>query len=241
MSTDFDRPHDLWEYSHFEDEAAARMAEEKPAAEVPTKKFLRDEAFWEVLKTNPEPIPTAVRRTSLFTRIYNLGQSRFFSYLFSVGLLFLSLPFFVLIGFLLFLESPGPVIVREPRLGEDRRRQNRRGTEGIPRRDKRARDRRRENLLGRPFTVFRFRTVSRAPAECAKAIHLHPDTTRVGWFLETTSLDRLPQLFNVLKGDLALIGPRPEPLEIIYDLPEYAGRYPTLLRTRPGFFVADPT
>lgn len=235
ISEQFDSPHHLWEYSHFED--AANKAQE---AQVPTGRYSREEAFWEVLKTNPEPLPTVVRKTSFNTRMYHLGQSRFFSYLLSVCLLILALPLFLLIGFLLFVESPGPVIVRVPRLGEDRRRLNRRGAEGIPRWDKRFRDRRRENLLGRPFTAFRFRTVSRAPAEYVQALHRHPDTTWVGWVLEGTGLDHLPQLLNVLKGDLVLIGPRPEPLEIIHDLPEHAGRYPTLLRVKPGFFVAGP-
>jgi lipopolysaccharide/colanic/teichoic acid biosynthesis glycosyltransferase len=85
---------------------------------------------------------------------------------------------------------------------------------------------RRSGLGGKPFTIYKFRTMV-VDAESKKAQLLHkseqdgpafkikhdPRITRVGRILRETSLDELPQLFNVLKGDMSLVGPRPLPVE----------------------------
>jgi len=85
---------------------------------------------------------------------------------------------------------------------------------------------RRAGLGGKPFTIYKFRTMI-TDAEARKAHLRHkseqdgpafkikhdPRITRVGRFLRETSLDELPQLFNVLKGDMSLVGPRPLPVE----------------------------
>lgn len=84
----------------------------------------------------------------------------------------------------IYIEGGGPVIFRQRRVGTD----------------------------CRPFVCYKFRTMScDAPPECATAALVAPERyiTRVGGFLRRTSLDELPQLFNVLKGDMSLIGPRP--------------------------------
>jgi sugar transferase EpsL len=90
---------------------------------------------------------------------------------------------------------------------------------------------RRPGLRGRPFTLLKFRSMTGA---CDHHGRLLPDSeriTRLGGFLRATSLDELPELFNVLKGDMSLVGPRPL-------LMQYLGRYtPEQMRrhnVRPG-------
>ncbi len=89
----------------------------------------------------------------------------------------------------------------------------------------------RPGLAGRPFWLFKFRTMT---DQCNAAGRLLPDEQRLpafGHFLRSTSLDELPELFNVLKGDMSIVGPRPLMLK-------YLGRYtPEQARrheTKPG-------
>jgi exopolysaccharide biosynthesis polyprenyl glycosylphosphotransferase len=110
-------------------------------------------------------------------------------------LLILSLPLMALIALIIKVDSPGPILFRQQRVGEK----------------------------GRLFEMLKFRSmienaealqdavVTRGPN--GEAIHKQQDdprTTRVGRFIRITSLDELPQLFNVLRGEMSLVGPRPE-------------------------------
>lgn len=113
------------------------------------------------------------------------------------GLLFLLLasPIYFVIALIIWLNSPGPIFFRQERLGEN----------------------------GRIFQMYKFRTmvvgaeklqanINRFNKE-GKIVFKRPDDpriTKVGRFLRRTSLDELPQLLNVLKGDMSLVGPRPE-------------------------------
>ncbi len=128
----------------------------------------------------------------------------------ALGLVLLS-PVLLIIALIVRLESPGPALFRQERLG----------------------------LLGKPFEFYKFRTMvdgnePRIHQEYVKSLitnasddlkgqtgsfklEADPRVTRVGHFLRRTSLDELPQLLNVLAGDMSLVGPRP-PLRYEVDL-----------------------
>jgi lipopolysaccharide/colanic/teichoic acid biosynthesis glycosyltransferase len=136
----------------------------------------------------------------------------------------LLLPFLAL---LIKLDSPGPVFYRQTRIGINRRRRLR----GIP-----GDNRRKVLQPGRPFDILKLRTMTvnaeAAGPQWARANDAR--VTRVGRFLRKTRLDEVPQFWNVLRGDMSLIGPRPERLvfvrQLAKDIPEYCDR----LLVKPG-------
>jgi lipopolysaccharide/colanic/teichoic acid biosynthesis glycosyltransferase len=112
----------------------------------------------------------------------------------SVVVLLMAMPVVLFVAVAIRLDSPGPILLRQERTG----------------------------LGGRRFTMYKFRTmVANAEELKASLAHLNilpppdfkipddPRITRVGRFLRSTSLDELPQLFNVVRGDMSLVGPRP--------------------------------
>ena len=152
-------------------------------------------------------------------------------------------PLMIFVAVLIKIDSPGPVLFRQERIGRNRRR-------NLPSSRHQDTDRRRQNPHGRPFVFYKFRTMfadarTRFPhlyqySHCkdelrslpikmlmAKRVEARldrgvrswniealqdndPRVTRVGRWLRRTSLDELPNLFNVLKGDIHLVGPRPD-------------------------------
>jgi lipopolysaccharide/colanic/teichoic acid biosynthesis glycosyltransferase len=101
-----------------------------------------------------------------------------------------------------------------------------------------ARNQRRErNLGGRPFTIYKFRTM-RVDAEngCGAvwAQQQDPRVTALGRVLRQYRLDELPQLINVLKGDMNIVGPRPERPTIFAELRDRIAEYPLRQRAKPG-------
>ena len=94
----------------------------------------------------------------------------------------------------------------------------------------------RVGLNGRTFTMYKLRTM-RVDAErngAAFAGQADPRITRIGAFLRRTRIDELPQLLNVLKGDMSLIGPRPEQLEFVRQFERSIPGYELRHRVRPG-------
>lgn len=91
--------------------------------------------------------------------------------------------------------------------------------------------------FGRPFTIYKFRSMRVDAEKDGPALYQHEHETRmtkVGKFLRTHHLDELPQLWNVVKGEMAFIGPRPERKYFIDKIMEKDPRYTYLYQVRPG-------
>ena len=124
----------------------------------------------------------------------------------SLGLLLLA-PLLVVLAIWIKLDSPGPVFFRQQRVGRD----------------------------GKLFRIHKFRTMRVAPSGVDQpliTVGADPRITRAGATLRRTKLDELPQLIDVVRGDMSLVGPRPE-------VPRYVALYPDALRAkvlsvRPG-------
>jgi exopolysaccharide biosynthesis polyprenyl glycosylphosphotransferase len=127
-------------------------------------------------------------------------------------LLFIFSPLLIAIAIAIKLTSPGPVLFRQPRHGYN----------------------------NRVFEVLKFRTMRQDlgdPTGARQAQRNDSRVTRLGRFLRRTSLDELPQLFNVLRGEMSLVGPRPLPIGMrTQDLAchECAEQYAHRHRVRPG-------
>lgn len=159
-------------------------------------------------------------------------------------LLALLIPVMLLTAVAVWLTSPGPVIFRQTRVGlnERKRSPDRRkhqiDSDQMPFEDRRnpGSNRRRESGYGRPFVLYKFRTM-RNDAEKAGAQFAaknDPRVTSIGRFMRKTRLDELPQLWNVLKGEMSLVGPRPERPEFIGKLNEEIPNYINRLGLKPG-------
>jgi len=140
------------------------------------------------------------------------------------------------------LTSPGPALYRQVRVGLDRRRGrgNRRRGDGAPPPNgsdrRRADTRRHGDAGGTPFMIYKFRTMFAhdGPIQEMWAQVNDPRVTPVGRFLRRTRLDELPQLFNVLRGDMNVVGPRPEQPTIFARLREEIPGYTERQRIYPG-------
>lgn len=143
------------------------------------------------------------------------------------------------------LTSPGPVIFRQQRVGlnllggKESKQDRRRSSETVAPEDgdrRQGNDRRAKSNFGKPFTLYKFRTM-RLDAEqngAQFATKGDPRVTPIGRFFRKTRIDELPQLWNVLKGEMTLVGPRPERPEFMEELSEEIPNYLDRLGLKPG-------
>jgi lipopolysaccharide/colanic/teichoic acid biosynthesis glycosyltransferase len=140
-------------------------------------------------------------------------------------------PLFAAVAILVKISSPGPVIYRQIRIGIDRRFESREAGPGA------AVERRRLKLPGRPFVIYKFRTMVDGAENVLGptwASAQDPRVTRVGKVLRMLRIDEMPQFLNVLKGDMSLVGPRPERPVFVNDLVDAIPGYAHRLRVKPG-------
>lgn len=143
-----------------------------------------------------------------------------------IGLV-VTLPLWALIAVLIKLTSRGPVFYSQTRVGLDQRQRG-------PRRED---SRRRADIGGKPFRIWKFRTMTVNAEQEGQAVWAKANDQRVtliGRFLRSCRLDELPQLINVIRGDMNLVGPRPERPQLFHELREQIPNYQKRQQVRPG-------
>ena len=161
----------------------------------------------------------AAKGTDQTTRALNIAVA-------FVGLV-LAAPLMVLIALGIRLTGRGPVLYKQTRIGLDRRAGRAPSNE----------DSRINDLGGKPFTMYKFRTMVDTAEQDSKEVWATPKdkrVTTVGRLLRVTRLDELPQLWNVLAGEMNIVGPRPERPTIFAELRVAIPHYQLRQCVRPG-------
>jgi lipopolysaccharide/colanic/teichoic acid biosynthesis glycosyltransferase len=130
-------------------------------------------------------------------------MKRAFDIIFALAGLVVLFPFLAIVALLIKWDSKGPVFFKQERIGR-----------GF-----------------RPFSIYKFRTMREASDGRLLTVGQDPRITCIGGFLRKTKLDEIPQLINVLKGDMSLVGPRPEVRQYV-EL--FRRDYEEILKIRPG-------
>ena len=118
-------------------------------------------------------------------------------------------PLLLIVAILIKITSPGPIIFKQERVG----------------------------LHNKSFYMYKFRSMELQPEEDEKkawTVKNDPRVTPIGKFIRRTSIDELPQLFNILRGDMSLVGPRPERPLFVEKFKEEIPRYMIKHQVRPG-------
>lgn len=133
------------------------------------------------------------------------------------------------------LDSPGPVFYSQERVGLNRR-LNRGNRRGAHRTGMTGLDRRKVLQPGRPFKVFKLRSMSTNAEAGGPQLAKVNDVrvTRIGKFLRRSRLDEVPQFLNVLRGEMSIIGPRPERMVFVRQLEKEVPHYRDRLLVLPG-------
>ena len=149
----------------------------------------------------------------VFSSGFRFSQSRdvikrIFDILICLILLIFALPAMMLTAILVFLDDGAPVLFKQVRVG----------------------------LNGKPFTLYKFRSMRKDAEKDGAQWAQKNDSriTRVGNFIRNTRLDELPQIYNVLKGDMSFVGPRPERPEFVGDLASQIPYFEERHRVKPG-------
>lgn len=146
--------------------------------------------------------------TGFRRRLTSLVSKRLLDVVVSALGLVLLIPFLVLIAALIRVDSAGPVFYRQVRVG----------------------------LRGQPYMIWKFRSMRQDAEKSGPrwAQANDPRISRVGWWLRKTRIDEIPQLVNVLRGDMSLVGPRPERPVFVQDLRTVIPYYDIRHTVRPG-------
>lgn len=155
--------------------------------------------FLPVLNLSPETL--ADLRVNIFKRSFDI--------LFSVAVLGLGMPVFLVVAAITRLTSAGPMLYAQERVGQG----------------------------GIPFKIYKFRSMYVDAEKLGPALSgglLDSRITPWGRFMRSTRLDEIPQFYNVLKGDMSVVGPRPERQFFIDQIVEIAPEYRSLLKVKPG-------
>jgi len=134
---------------------------------------------------------------------------RTFDIVFSIAAIIVTSPIMLIAAIGIKLTSPGPVIFKQERMGLDRR----------------------------TFIMYKFRTMrvsDQKTADTQWTVENDPRRTKFGAFLRRTSIDELPQFFNVLKGDMSVVGPRPERPYFVEQFKDEIPKYMVKHHVRPG-------
>jgi lipopolysaccharide/colanic/teichoic acid biosynthesis glycosyltransferase len=190
--------------AHSGTQAATLSNRERPAAKAAPPKTPLPPSELRIVLLPPSAPPSNRRPSSWYIR----GKV-ILDIVVALILFTLSLPVMLLTALLLKLTSRGPVLYSQIRLG----------------------------LNGRPFSIYKIRTMVHNCESSSGACWSRPGDpriTRLGHILRATHLDELPQLWNILRGDMSLVGPRPERPEFMPALEHALPNYRARLLVRPG-------
>ena len=141
----------------------------------------------------------------MYNRVIKRGIGCFIS---AIALLVLAVPMLI-VALLVVIDSPGPALFKQKRIGKD----------------------------GKVYNILKFRSMCQGAENQGSGVYSGKGdmrVTRVGKIIRATSIDELPQLINILKGDMALIGPRPPLTYHPWEYSEYTDEQKRMFEVRPG-------
>jgi lipopolysaccharide/colanic/teichoic acid biosynthesis glycosyltransferase len=175
-------------------------------------------------------------------RMSSVSESikRIFDIVFAGAALVLLAPFILLVAVMIKVESRGSIFYKQERIGlnrrqNDRRRSEAQGYEGPERR--RANDRRKKIHSGKPFSMYKLRTMRSDAEKDGPALSAGKEDsriTKIGRLLRRTRIDEIPQFINVIRGDMSIVGPRPERSFFINQVRQEVPEFPLRLKVKPG-------